>query len=169
MAENDHDKFKQLIAPHFDAAFNLARWLTGSEAEASDVLQDSSIKAFRFLNKMQLDNPRSWFLQITRNTAYTIIKGRKNTVEFDYDKDIEDPVPNAESMLLEKVNGQELHNALDELPTQYKEILILRELEELSYEETAEILQVPLGTVMSRLARARNHLKKKLTAKGNSL
>ena len=76
---------------------------------------------------------------------------------------------NAESMLLEKVNGQELHNALDELPTQYKEILILRELEELSYEETAEILQVPLGTVMSRLARARNHLKKKLTAKGSSL
>ena len=118
---------------------------------------------------MQLDNPRAWFLQIIRNTAYTRIKGRKNTVEFDYDKDIEDPVPNAESMLLEKVNGQELHNALDELPTQYKEILILRELEELSYEETAEILQVPLGTVMSRLARARNHLKKKLTAKGSSL
>ena len=167
MDQKDEVKFRQLILPHFETAFNLARWLTQSDADASDILQDASIKAFRFMNSVKLEHPRAWFLQIVRNTSYTLLKSRKIYVEVDFEKKIEDVSPNAEEILLEKVSAQELNLALNELALPYREILILRELEELSYEEVSEMLEIPMGTVMSRLSRARDMLKKKLILKGS--
>jgi RNA polymerase sigma factor (sigma-70 family) len=169
VAQNDEVKFKQLILPHFETAFNLARWLTKNEADASDILQEASVRAFRFIHSMNSENPRAWFLQIVRNTSYTLLKSRKSYVEFDFEKDIKDETPNAEDSLLEKQNAQDLQAALDEMPLPYREILILRELEEFSYEEIADMLQVPAGTVMSRLSRARDLLKRKLTSKRGRL
>jgi RNA polymerase sigma-70 factor (ECF subfamily) len=166
LADSDGTKFRQLIVPHFDAAYNLARWLTGNDADASDVLQDSSIKAFRFIADLNSENPRGWFFQIVRNTSYTMLKNKKAFIEIELEKDIADPSPNAEDTMAKGATAKELHQALDELSVPYREILILRELEEASYEEIAEILQVPLGTVMSRLARARDQLRKKLSLKG---
>jgi RNA polymerase sigma-70 factor (ECF subfamily) len=162
VAQQDEAKFRRLIVPHFETAFNLAYWLTQNEADASDILQDASVKAFRFIDTLQSENSRAWFLQIIRNTSYSLLKSRKSYVEFDFEKDIQDETPNAEDALLENQNAKDLHKALDELPVPYREILILRELEELSYDEIAETLQIPEGTVMSRLARARDLLKKKL-------
>jgi len=169
LAEQDEVKFRKLIVPHFETAFNLARWLTQSDADASDVLQDASVKAFRFLDTMTSENPRAWFLQIVRNTSYTLLKNRKVYVEIEFEKELEDPGPSVEDVLLENQSIGELNQALNALTLPYREILILRELEEMSYEEIAETLQVPLGTVMSRLARARNLLKKKLILKGGNL
>ncbi len=169
MTEKDEVKFRQLILPHFEAAFNLARWLTKSEVDASDVLQDASIKAFRYINTMKSEHPRAWFLQIVRNTSYTLLKSKKMYVEMDFENEIEDTNPNAEEILSEHTSALELHEALNELAVPYREILILRELEEMSYEEIAEMLQVPLGTVMSRLARGRELLRKKLILKGTKL
>jgi RNA polymerase sigma factor (sigma-70 family) len=166
VAERQEIRFRQLIVPHFEAGFNLARWMTQSEADASDVLQDASMKALRFIDGLKSENPRAWFLTIIRNTAYTLLKSKKLHVEFDPERESEDERPNAEDLLVENASAQELHGALSELALPYREILILRELEELSYEEIAEMLQVPQGTVMSRLARAREMLKRKLILKG---
>ena len=166
MADQNDIKFRQLIVPHFEAAYNLARWLTGNDTDATDVLQEASLKAFRFMESLKSENPRAWFFQIVRNTSYTVLKARKKYVELDFEKDIEDLRPNPEGLLLQDVTAKELYEALDELPVQYREVIVLREIEETSYEDIAAILQIPSGTVMSRLARARGLLKKKLIAKG---
>lgn len=167
MNQSENDKFNELVVPHFDSAFNLARWLLGSDADASDVLQESSIKAFRFIHKMKTKNTRAWFFQIVRNTCYTMLKSKKSFVEIDFENAIEDPSPTAEAVLSENTTAREIRRSLDELSVQHREILILREIEELSYDEIAEVLDLPEGTVMSRLARARQLLKKKLSVKGD--
>ncbi len=165
MAERNEVKFRKLIVPLFEAAFSLARWLTQNDADAADVLQDASFKAFRFMDSLKTENPRAWFFQIIRNTSYTLLKNRKLYVEMDFEKE-EDITPNAEDLLAENASAQTLHAALNDLDLPYREILILRELEEMSYEDIAETIQVPVGTVMSRLARARVLLKKKLIFRG---
>lgn len=159
------DDFMQKIAPHFESAYNLARWLTKSDADSADVLQDACVKAFRFLHSSNPENPKSWFFQIVRNTAYTLLKSKKLFVELD--PQIQDTGPSVEQVFSDKITAQHLHRALDELPVQYREILILREFEELNYEEISKILEVPIGTVMSRISRARNLLKE--TLNGESL
>jgi len=162
----DESKFKKLIVPHFDTAYSLARWLTRNDADAADVIQDSCLKAFRFLAKMSSDSPRAWFLQIVRNTSYTLLKNKKQYVEMASESDVADLQPDAETILGQNASAKILREALDELTVEYKEILVLRELEELSYDEISEVIQIPHGTVMSRLARARAQLKKILISKG---
>ena len=158
--------FKRKIAPHFDSAYNLARWLTHSDADAADILQEAAIKAFRFLASLENENSKAWFLAIVRNTAYSWLRKNKDYVDIEETFDLAAPEASAEVQLSESINAQMLHQALDRLTPTYKEIIVLRELEEMAYEDIAVILHVPLGTVMSRLSRARAQLKKTLITLG---
>ena len=160
-------RFELLIVPHLDAAYNLARWLTRANHDAEDVVQDAAIKAFRFLDQCRADDPRGWFLTIVRNAAYSCLQNRRPHelvesvgVENDY-ADYADPAT-PESVALHQEATHLLDKAIESLPVPYREIVILREQEEFSYKQIAELTGIPLGTVMSRLARGRARLAKML-------
>ena len=154
--------------PHLDAAYNLARWLAGNDHDAQDVAQEASLRAFRFFGKFRGENARAWLLTIVRNTFYTWLRKNRppeNTVE------LNDETLAAEAVLAatEAVNPQfadadAVRRAIADLPVEFREIVVLRELEGFSYKEIAELAEVPIGTVMSRLARARKLLQKRLAA-----
>ena len=152
--------------PHLDAAYNLARWLTRNEHDAQDVVQDAFLRAFRFFGGFHGGNGRSWLLSIVRNTAYTWLqKNRKQDLAAVFDEevhDIEDTSSSPEALLLKNSDRQEIMRALEQLPVEFREIIVLRELEGMSYKEIAEMAEVPIGTVMSRLARARKQLQQSL-------
>src|SRR6267154_5174587 len=155
-------RFEETIMPHLDAAYNLARWLTRNEHDAEDVAQDAVLRAFKFFGGFHGGNSRSWLLSIVRNTAYTWLqKNRKHetaTVFSEEEHDVEDLASNPEVLLLRKADHEEIIRAVEELPVEFREVIILRELEGMSYKEIAEMSDVPIGTVMSRLARARKQL-----------
>jgi RNA polymerase sigma factor (sigma-70 family) len=166
--------FEIAIVPHLDAAYNLARWLTRNDADAEDVVQEACLRAFKFFGSFRGGDGRSWLLTIVRNTCYTWrqqnrMKGQ--TTVFDEElHGTENDIPDPETILLENVNAELLRKALEELPVEFREVLVLRELEGFSYKEIAGVVNVPLGTVMSRLARARKQLQQNLTGhqeKGN--
>jgi len=152
--------------PHLDAAYNLARWLTRNEHDAQDVVQDAFLRAFKFFDGFRGGNSRAWLLSIVRNTTYTWLqKNRKHelaTVSDEEMHEIEDTSSNPEVLLLKNSDRQEMMRAVEQLPVEFREALILRELEGLSYKEIAEMADVPIGTVMSRLARARKQLQQSL-------
>jgi RNA polymerase sigma-70 factor (ECF subfamily) len=164
-------QFEQIVLPHLDAAYNLARWLAGNDHDAEDIAQEACLRAFRFLGGFRGGNSRSWVLSIVRNTAYTWLKqNRPQAVVSIGDEElseIEDPtaVKNHTSAL-HHADRDVLQGALESLPVEFREALILRELEGLSYKEIADIADVPIGTVMSRLARARKQLQEYLGPKG---
>ncbi len=153
--------------PHLDAAYNLARWLTRNEHDAQDVVQDAFVRALKFFGGFRGGNSRSWLLTIVRNTCYSWLeKNRKHELAADFDEDlhaIEDNSHNPELLLLKDADRQAVRQAVEELPVEFREVVVLRELEEMSYKEIAEIEGVPIGTVMSRLARARKILQQSLT------
>src|SRR5215475_3936608 len=143
--------------PHLDAAYNLARWLTRHEHDAQDIVQDAFLRALKFFESFRGRNSRSWLLSIVRNTAYTWLeKNRKHEVgtisDFELEN-IEDGALSPEAFLLQATGHQEIMQAIEELPVEFREAIILRELEEMSYKEIADMIDVPIGTVMSRLAR----------------
>ncbi len=152
--------------PHLDAGYNLARWLTRNEHDAQDVAQDAFLRAFKFFGGFHGGNSRSWLLSIVRNTAYTWLqKNRRQEVATVFDEevhDIEDTSSSPEALLLKNSDRQEIMRALEELPVEFREVMVLRELEGMSYKEIAEMAEVPIGTVMSRLARARKQLQQAL-------
>ena len=152
--------------PHLDAAHNLARWLTRNEHDAEDIVQDAFLRAFKFFEGFRGGNSRSWLLSIVRNTAYTWLeKNRRHEIGTMSDEAIEfvqDAAPNPEALLLQETGHQEIMEAIAELAVEFREAIILRELEEMSYKEIADVMNVPLGTVMSRLARARRQLQESL-------
>ena len=152
--------------PHLDAAYNLARWLTHNEHDAQDVVQEACLRAFKFLDGFRGGNSRSWLLSIVRNTCYTWLQQNRKSdllTSFEEEKhDLEDPAAVPDLLLLKGDDHQMIMEALEELPPEFREVLILRELEESSYKEIAAITQVPIGTVMSRLARARQQLEQHL-------
>ncbi|HYV06155.1 MAG TPA: sigma-70 family RNA polymerase sigma factor [Blastocatellia bacterium] len=153
-------RFEQTVVPHLDAAYNLSRWLTRNDTDAQDVVQESYLRAFKFFGSYHGGDSRAWLLTIVRNTCYTWLqqnRARELTTEFDEEVHSTES-PNPETLLIEGANKQLLKHALDELPVSYREVVILRELEGLSYKEIADITDVPVGTVMSRLARARKRL-----------
>lgn len=165
-------QFEQIVMPHLDAAYNLARWLAGNDHDAEDIAQEACLRAFRFLGSFRGGNSRSWLLTIVRNTAYTWLKqNRPQAVVSIGDEElgqIEDPKAlTNHSSALHHADRDVLRAALDSLPVEYRETLILRELEGLSYKEIADIADVPIGTVMSRLARARKQLQEYLSQKGD--
>ena len=149
--------------PHMDAAYNLARWLTGKDQDAEDVVQDAYLRAFKFFCGFRGENGRSWLLRIVRNTFYNWLERNRHAHDMTpFDEKVhgevaEDAAP--DTALLEKTNAELLGAALQALPVEFREILVLRELEGFSYKEIADVADLPLGTVMSRLARARGQLR----------
>src|SRR5215475_7007309 len=152
--------------PHLDAAYNLARWLTRNEHDAEDIVQDAFLRAFKFFDGFRGGNSRSWLLSIVRNTAYTWLEKNRSheigTMSDEAIESVEDEAPNPEALLLQEAGRQEIMEAIAELPVEFREAIILRELEEMSYKDIADVMNVPLGTVMSRLARARRQLQESL-------
>jgi RNA polymerase sigma-70 factor (ECF subfamily) len=170
-ATDPQAQFEQIVVPHLDAAYNLARWLAGNDHDAEDIAQEACLRAFRFINGFRGGNSRSWLLTIVRNTAYTWLKQNRPqaivSVSDEEWHDIEDPAAEAKhSSALSHADRDVLRAALEELPTEFREVLILRELEGLSYKEIADVTDVPIGTIMSRLARARKQLQDYLARKG---
>ena len=152
--------------PHLDAAYNLARWLTRDAADADDVVQEAYMRAFRFYDGFQGGDSRAWLLKIVRNTCFTWLKkNRPKEIVYELEEDRhEAPHANPESRLIEDSNRKALHELLEELPATFREIVVLRDLEGLSYKEISSVTDVPLGTVMSRLARARKQLQATVVA-----
>ncbi|MFT4065676.1 RNA polymerase sigma factor [Paraburkholderia sp.] len=166
-------RFQQLALPHLDAAYNLARWLCGNPNDAEDVVQEAFMRAFRFFDTFRGESARPWLLAIVRRTWYTEWRRRApshDMLEFDETMDEatfdgwsaggDDP----QMLLIRDEDARQVHDALARLPVEYREVLILRELEEMSYREIAVVADVPIGTVMSRLARGRRKLAELLMA-----
>jgi RNA polymerase sigma factor (sigma-70 family) len=154
--------FETVMMPHLDAAYNLARWMTRNDADAQDVVQEAYLRAMRFFDSFAGGNGRGWMLAIVRNTCYSWMQ-RNRPAEalhvFDENEHFaERPGSNPETDLLLRARRESLELCIRELPVQFREIIVLRELEGMSYREVAEAAEVPVGTVMSRLARARKRL-----------
>ncbi len=158
--------FEQVVLPRLDAAYNLARWLVRSPHDAEDVVQEACLRAVRFFGGYQEGNARAWLLRIVRNTAYSFLEKKRPgdlAEEFDETIHVDESVQrDAETALLQSMEGHRLQKALEGLPVRFREALILRELEGLSYKEIAEVMDVPIGTVMSSLARGRTQLRERL-------
>jgi RNA polymerase sigma factor (sigma-70 family) len=168
MPEQDHvPGFEQAVLPHLDAAYNLARWLTHNKQDAEDAVQDAYLRAFRFFPSFRGGDARPWLMKIVRNTCYTWLHANRplqQAAEFDenlYPPDTQ--TRNPEESALKNSDSATLQKALDQLPEKFREVIILREIEELSYREIATITGVPTGTVMSSLSRARLRLREILT------
>ena len=156
-----------MVLPHLDAAYNLARWLVGNDADAQDVAQESCLRAFKFFGNFRGENPRAWLLTIVRNTFYTWLrKNRPAEIAGELDEEalsVEDVSVNADLLNSQIEDVGAVRRAIAELPLEFREIVILREMEGFSYKQIAELADVPVGTVMSRLARARKQLQLLLT------
>jgi RNA polymerase sigma-70 factor, ECF subfamily len=154
--------FEETILPHLDAAFNYARWLTKSHAEAEDVVQDACVRAMRYFSSLRDDDARPWLLAIVRNTWYSRVSRRANLTGVNAVDSVKDErpdhAPDPEERLLQQHTIALVRDALEQLPVDFREVIVLREIEGLSYKEIAELVRVPIGTVMSRLARARERL-----------
>ena len=158
--------FEQLVLPHMRAGYNLARWLLRNDHDAEDVMQEAIVRAFRFFDGFRGDNPRAWLLTVVRNSAYTFLqqnRARELDTEFDEELHVE-PASGAgseetpEVLLLRSAQQRFLNEAVDALPVEFREVFVLREMEGLSYKEIADLARIPIGTVMSRLSRARRQL-----------
>ncbi len=159
-------RFEQIILPHLAAAYNLARWLTRNDQDAEDLVQEAYLRAFKFFDSFQGDDGRKWLLTIVRNTFYSrLSQQRRLTTDTAYDEELHDggsEAYNPEKLVLQNMDKKMLEQALEELPLAYREVIVLRELEDFSYKEIANLVGVPVGTVMSRLARARKSLQQGL-------
>jgi RNA polymerase sigma-70 factor, ECF subfamily len=163
------ERFEQAVLPHLDAAYNLARWLTRNDHDAQDVTQEAFLRAFRFFDGYQGGNMRAWLLTIVRNTCYTWMHQNRPpeaAVEFDEEIHSEESSGGAdpELQVLASADKDTVQRALAELPEIFREALVLREMEGMSYKEIADVTSVSIGTVMSRLARARTRLRESLGA-----
>jgi len=173
-ADPDHTEsaelasFEETMLPHIDAAHNLARWLLRNEQDAQDVVQEAYLRAFKSFGGFHGSNGRAWLLTIVRNTSYTLLKKNRAvdlTTTFDEEIHATGHDSASPAAILEHAEDAELiRNAMDQLPTEFREILALRHQEGLSYKEIGDIAQLAPGTVMSRLARARAKLKEYLAA-----
>lgn len=170
MEEADKLKtFEQTVLPHLDAAHNLARWLTGNDHDAQDVTQDACVRAFRYFGGFRGGDARAWLLTIVRNTCHTWLRqNRPHSPPAEDPSDailaVEDTAPNPGAALLQNASVATVREAIAELPVEFREAIVLRELEGLSYKEISAVADVPIGTVMSRLARARSLLQRRLLA-----
>ena len=154
--------FEEIVLPHLDAAFNYARWLTRNDADAEDVVQDACVRAVRFFPSLREDDARGWLFAIVRNTWYSRLSRRAGAAEalplVSMTDDPADSALDPEARLLQQLAVARVREALEQLPVDFREVLVLREIEGMSYKEIAAIVRVPIGTVMSRLARARDRL-----------
>jgi RNA polymerase sigma factor (sigma-70 family) len=160
-------KFEEVALPHMTAAYNLARWLTRDDHDAQDVVQEAYLRALKFFGGFRGGDARSWLLRIVRNTCYTWLqRNRPGAMAVDFSEEevnkLQSTDPNPETEMLKKGNAELVKQALEELPVEFREVVIMRELEGLSYKEIADVADIPVGTVMSRLARARAKLQQRL-------
>jgi RNA polymerase sigma factor (sigma-70 family) len=160
----DQLRFEQLVLPHLDAAFNLSRWLLRGRADAEDVAQEAMLRALRFFRGFHGGDSRSWLLQIVRNTCYTWLeKNRPMELSAEFDEEFHSHTSTTpESLAIAGDNRERLTRAIEDLPPRFREVLVLRELEGCSYKDIAAITSMPIGTVMSALARARTRLQRAL-------
>ncbi len=165
--KEDRERFEESVLSHLNAAYNLARWLTRNEHDAEDIVQESYLRALASFESFQYgNNGRAWLLKIVRNTWHTWIrKNRPREIVSDPDSAEEAvaAVLDPEATLIKEANSEQVRQGIEELSSVYREVLILRELEGLSYKEISSIIDAPLGTVMSRLSRAREELYARLS------
>ena len=167
-------RFREIVLPLLDDAYSLAKWLSHSPTDAEDIVQDAAIRALQALATVSVDRPKPWFLAIVRNAAMTFMaRNRRKTLAYvgdmtDLDMlDLpqgEEAAPNAEQELIALEDSERLRRAIAGLPSPFLETLVMRDINGLSYREIAEATETPVGTVMSRLARARAMLAKTLRA-----
>jgi RNA polymerase sigma-70 factor (ECF subfamily) len=162
--------FDEVFLPHMAEAYRLAQWLTGNAYDAEDVVQDAALRAFRGIKNFGAVNARAWSLTIVRNTAYSwLMKNRPKAVVFTDDLSVSEQqeleqgpqgtrIETPEEIALFKADAEEVRQALAQLPAHFREVIVLREMNQLNYRDIAEITNVPIGTVMSRLSRGRQQL-----------
>jgi RNA polymerase sigma-70 factor (ECF subfamily) len=153
-------EFERVFLPHINAAYNLARWLTRDAADADDVVQEAYMRAFRFAANYQGGDSRAWLLKIVRNTCYTWLKkNRPREIIYELEEDEHQAsTGDPEKILQENIDRRTVRKLLESLPAAYREIVVMRDIEGLSYKEISAVTELPLGTVMSRLSRARKRL-----------
>jgi len=161
-------RFESDVLPHLDAAYNLARWLTRNDHDAEDVVQEAFMRALRYFDGMRGSEARPWLLKIVRNTCFTWLEKNRPADIIPLDDEEREASAHAagaadfetpEVILLQSANRKLVNQALEELPAGYREVIVMREIEDMSYKEIAAVAGIPMGTVMSRLARGRELLK----------
>lgn len=172
--DENRRRFERLALPHLSAAFNLARWLTHNDHDAQDVVQDAYLRALRYIGSLRGDDARAWLLQVVRNTCFSWLEKNRpvELLRFDERDDNDDALhdvaaPAADeppAAAARKADRAQINQAIAALPIAYREVLVLRELEDLSYSDIARITDIPIGTVMSRLARARGLMRQALAS-----
>jgi RNA polymerase sigma-70 factor (ECF subfamily) len=174
-APTHEERFRELILPHLDAAFNLACWLTRNRDDAQDVVQEAAMRAIKYFSGFHGVDGRVWLLRIVRNTFYSWCREKGAAPETAFDEELHSPDEAAgawpeqaragpDALVMQRDCDRMVHQALAMLPLEFREVVVMRELEELSYKEIAAIAGIPIGTVMSRLARGRKLLAKSLDA-----
>ena len=169
ISSDESSRFAEVALPHLDAAYNLARWLSGSANDADDIVQEAYLRAFRFFNTFHGGNARAWLLAIVRNTWFSEWRRRSDAADgtpFDEVLHGDERLPgwvddigsDPETLAVRRDDAKLVHRALEQLPVEYREVLVLRELEDMSYRDIASVAGIPIGTVMSRLARGRQLL-----------
>ena len=168
--EDDQARFRRVVLPHLSDAYKLARWIVGNPTDAEDVVQDACLGAFRGIEGYAGGNARAWLLTITRNAAFTWLSKNRSATVFSVDdieeverKELDCGLPmegseTPEAALIAKADANRLEAAIAQLPVPFREALVLRDVQGLDYREIAQVIKVPIGTVMSRLARARSRL-----------
>jgi RNA polymerase sigma-70 factor, ECF subfamily len=154
--------FEQVLLPHLDAAYNLARWLLRNDQDAEDAVQEAYMRAYKAFARFRGGDGKAWFMTILRNVCYTMIKKlRGHETPEPFDEEIHQPMGESkmQEALRQQATAESLHGALDKLPDEFREIIVLHDLEGFTYKEIASVVGIPIGTVMSRLARARGRLR----------
>ena len=170
VSDSKRARFESNVSPHVDAAYNLARWLTGNDHDAEDVVQEAMLRAFMYFDGFRGVDARSWVLKIVRNTCFTWLQAnRPSEIAATAVEELEDVTKplvcsgfadDPETLALRRTVALELNNAISNIPAAFREVVVLREVEGLSYKEIATVVDAPIGTVMSRLARARAELRR---------
>lgn len=159
--------FEQVFLPHLDAAYNLARWLLRNDQDAEDAVQEAYLRAYKAFAHFRGGDGKAWFMTILRNVCYTMIKKlRSHETPEPFDEEIHQPVSESERQeaFRQKAKAESLRGALEKLPDEFREIIVLHDLEGLAYKDIAVVVGIPIGTVMSRLARARGRLRTEIIA-----
>lgn len=164
----EQDRFRREVLPHVDAAYNLARWMLGNESDAHDVAQDALLRALRSLHQLRGGNVRPWLLTIVRNCACTHLSSRKSRKHAEFDEAMHRSTAEATSddpsvIVANQLDSAAVKAAIQMLPVEFREVIVLRELEQMDYRKIAIVMGVPIGTVMSRLARGRARLREALS------
>jgi RNA polymerase sigma-70 factor (ECF subfamily) len=170
VSDSKRSRFESIVTPHLDAAYNLARWLTGKDHDAQDVVQEAMLRAFMYFDGFRGVAARAWVLKIVRNTCFTWLQANRPS-ESIAAEELQDVMPelfcsvsvdDPETIALRHTEAVQLNDAIAAIPPGFREVIVLREMEGLSYKEIATVIDLPIGTVMSRLARARAELRRVL-------